>query len=286
MNTAPVPPAHPRVSLGADLKRRVPSAIAMGVAALAATWYGGAPFLLLWLVAALVVWFEWTSVVRAAPQTIVFAAGALSLAGAALLVATGDARFALGAILPGVIACAIVARGVAAERSWASAGVVYAALVFLPIVLLRADVAFGLIAVIWVYAVVWLTDIAAYFCGRFIGGPKLMPAVSPSKTWSGAIGGTLFAVAAGCVVVWAAGIPLRPAHGLLALVVSLVSQGGDLFESWVKRRFGRKDASGIIPGHGGLMDRLDAFIAASALALAFGAWRGGWNSPATGLLLW
>jgi len=101
VNTAPIPPAPPRASLGADLKRRVPSAIAMGLAALAATWYGGAPFLLLWLVAALVVWFEWASVVRAAPQTIVFAAGALSLAGAGLLVAESDSvAAATGSQLP------------------------------------------------------------------------------------------------------------------------------------------------------------------------------------------
>jgi phosphatidate cytidylyltransferase len=286
MNTAPVPPAAPRPSLGADLKRRVPSAIAMGLVALAATWYGGAPFLLLWLVAALVVWFEWSSVVRATPQTIVFAAGALSLAGAALLIATAQQAFACAAILAGLAAVALAVKGAAGERGWAAVGVPYAALVFVPIVLLRADPAFGLIAVIWIYAVVWLTDIAAYFSGRFIGGPKLLPAVSPSKTWSGAIGGTLFAVAAGCMVIWAAGIPVRPAHALLALAVSVFSQAGDLFESWVKRRFGRKDASGIIPGHGGLMDRLDAFIAASALAVAIGAWRGGWTSPAMGLLLW
>jgi phosphatidate cytidylyltransferase len=151
------------------------------------------------------------------------------------------------------------------------------------VVLLRADEV-GLIAVLWLFAVVWSTDIAAFYCGRAFGGPLLWPAISPKKTWSGATGGTLAAIVAGCAVVYAAGIALHPAHALVALVVSIASQAGDLFESAIKRRFHVKDASQLIPGHGGVMDRLDGFVAAATVALAIGGARGG--GSATGLLLW
>jgi phosphatidate cytidylyltransferase len=141
---------------------------------------------------------------------------------------------------------------------WLTAGAVYAgAAAFCPI-LLRADADYGLVAIFFLFAVVWVTDIAAYFVGRLFGGPKLWPAVSPKKTWS----------------------------GVLAALLSVASQAGDLFESHLKRRFGVKDASHIIPGHGGVMDRLDGFIFAAALATLIGLARGGWSGPGRGLLEW
>jgi phosphatidate cytidylyltransferase len=134
--------------------------------------------------------------------------------------------------------------------------------------------------------VVWSTDILGYFVGRAIGGPRLAPPVSPNKTWSGACGGALGAVVAGVAVVAAAGgVALMPAAAV-ALGLSVASQGGDLFESALKRRFGVKDAGHVIPGHGGLMDRLDGFIAASGVAALVGIMRGGLDAPARGFLLW
>ena len=112
---------------------------------------------------------------------------------------------------------------------------------------------------LFLFAIVWATDIAAYFAGRTIGGPKLMPAVSPKKTWSGAIGGALGAVVAGLIVVESAGLGVTPALVILAFMLSAVAQAGDLIESAIKRHFGAKDSSALIPGHGGLMDRLDGF---------------------------
>ena len=122
----------------------------------------------------------------------------------------------------------------------------------------------------------WATDIAAYFAGRAIGGPKLMPRVSPNKTWSGAIGGTAGGVVGGVVV--AAHVRRRaasPRSRAWRFVLSVVSQAGDLLESAVKRRFDAKDASQLIPGHGGLMDRLDGFVAAAVAAALIGLLRGG-----------
>ena len=135
---------------------------------------------------------------------------------------------------------------------------------------------FGFVAIIFLFAVVWATDIAAYFVGRAIGGPKLAPRVSPNKTWSGAIGGLRGRRAgSGAGRAVQRRRRLRWSAVVVAIALSIAAQAGDLFESAFKRRFGAKDASGLIPGHGGLMDRLDGFVAAAVLALPDrpGAWR-------------
>lgn len=271
-------------SLSADLKRRVPSAVALGLLALGATWYGGFPFLLFWTLAALIVWYEWATVVKAEPRTPILAFGALTIVVAAILLSLKFPIVALLAIVIGAGVVFVMTQGDA--RNWSGGGLFYAALAAIPIILLRDDPKFGFFAAIWIYAVVWLTDIAAYFCGKFIGGKKLAPSISPSKTWSGAIGGTLFGVLGGAMVATLANARFALMHIVIALAVSVFSQAGDIFESSVKRKFGTKDSSKLLPGHGGVMDRLDAFIAACALALLIGLMRGGFSAPATGLLQW
>ena len=170
--------------------------------------------------------------------------------------------------------------------AWMLAGLAYASVLLLGPVILRGDAALGLVAILFLFAIVWGTDIAAYFAGRALGGPKLWPAVSPKKTWSGAIGGTLGGIAAGLAVLAVAGVTLSPPVVAVALALSVVSQGGDLLESAIKRRFGAKDASQLIPGHGGLMDRLDGFLTAVLAAVMVGLIRGGLDGPARGLLVW
>ncbi|MFD2030644.1 phosphatidate cytidylyltransferase [Ancylobacter dichloromethanicus] len=147
---------------------------------------------------------------------------------------------------------------------------VYAGALALPAIVLREDAAFGLVSLVWLFAVVWSTDIAAYFCGRLVGGPKLWPRVSPNKTWAGTLGGTFFGMLAGMATLYLAGVRSALLAAPMALLASLASQGGDLFESAMKRHFGTKDSSQLIPGHGGLMDRLDGFVAAAALVLLIG----------------
>jgi phosphatidate cytidylyltransferase len=169
---------------------------------------------------------------------------------------------------------------------WMLAGLVYAGVLLLGPILLRNDISLGFVAILFLFAIVWITDTAAYFAGRAFGGPKLWPAVSPKKTWSGAIGGTLGGVAAGLLVVKGAGLAIAPMLVLVAVGLSIVSQAGDLLESAVKRHFGAKDASQLIPGHGGLMDRLDGFLTAVAAAAMVGLLRGGLEGPARGLLVW
>jgi phosphatidate cytidylyltransferase len=174
--------------------------------------------------------------------------------------------------------------------AWIAAGVIYAGLAFAGPVLLRNDPKLGLAALFFLFATVWATDILAYLVGRAVGGPLLWPSVSPKKTWSGACGGLAGGVAAGTLVAYASAGTAPLMAGILALVLSVAAQIGDLFESAVKRRFGAKDASGLIPGHGGVMDRLDGFLVAAAAAVVIAIVRHGLvqglAAPAQGLLVW
>ncbi len=172
------------------------------------------------------------------------------------------------------------------RTAWIVAGIVYAGGILVATLLLRSDPQFGFAAILFLFAVVWLTDIAAYFSGRAFGGPKLMPRVSPKKTWSGAIGGTAAGVAGGIAVGLAMGAGAWPAIAALAFVLSAVSQAGDLMESALKRRFGAKDSGQIIPGHGGLMDRLDGYATAVLAAALIGLSRGGLDAAGAGLMVW
>jgi phosphatidate cytidylyltransferase len=170
-------------------------------------------------------------------------------------------------------------------RIWIIAGYLYAAAAQLASVAVRVDQTQGFAALILVLLVVWATDIGGYFAGRGIGGPKLWPRVSPKKTWAGAIGG--FAASLAVAIGFSAlghgkTLPLL----VLAAALSIAAQFGDLFESAVKRRFGVKDSSHIIPGHGGVMDRLDGFVAAIVLAAIFGYLRGGVDGVGRALMVW
>jgi len=169
---------------------------------------------------------------------------------------------------------------------WIACGFVYAAAMFVAPVWLRTDATYGLLAIVLLFAIVWSTDIFGYFAGRAIGGPKLMPSVSPKKTWSGAIAGTLGAMIVAVLVTRAFGTFSIVSIACVALLLSVCAQAGDLFESFVKRKFNVKDSSQLIPGHGGVMDRLDGFWAAALAACVIGVSRGGLADAARGLLIW
>lgn len=216
-------------------------------------------------------------------------ASGLVLAPAALIVAwIGGAIFvafwAAAALLIAWEWMKLVARG-DNRGLWLAAGVLYAAVTLLAPLTLRADAGYGFLAIVFLFAIVWMTDIMGYMVGRAVGGRKLWPAISPNKTWSGAIGGVAGALVAGLgVATWGA-LPLVPI-AILAMILSMVAQGGDLLESAIKRKFGAKDTSDLIPGHGGVMDRLDGFIAAALVAAVIGVLRGGPDVAARGLLVW
>jgi phosphatidate cytidylyltransferase len=266
-----------------ELGKRLVSALVMASLAIVAVVLGGWPFLLFWTVGAIGIFWEWSAMPAGSPVA-ARTAGIPALAVSSLAAGLGQLYVALTALAAGF--AGVTGADGSRHRLWRAAGIAYAAIALIAPVVLRRDHDLGLVAILFLFAVVWSTDVMGYFVGRAIGGPRLAPAVSPNKTWSGACGGALGAVVAGVVVVVAAGgVRLVPAAGV-ALALSIASQGGDLFESAVKRRFGVKDTSHVIPGHGGLMDRLDGFIAASAVAALVGIMRGGFEAPARGFLLW
>lgn len=267
-----------------NLALRVGSALVLAPLAIAVAYLGGALFGIFWLIAAIGIWWEWNALISGAGNRMLFVLGAATLALALAIAEMGRVRtpaliIALGALGAGVFAQAN-------RRPWAVAGVLYAGAALMGPIVLRHDAKLGFIAVMFLFAVVWTTDIVAFFVGRAVGGPKLATKISPNKTWSGAIGGTMAAMAAGMALASFAALSNMFAIALVALTLSIISQIGDLFESFVKRRFGAKDAGRFIPGHGGFMDRLDGFIAAASAAALFGVLRGGMDEAAQGLLLW
>ena len=276
MNAAPRP--VPRCLIGRDLLPRFASAIVLGAIAVVGAWLGGIATAILVAAAAALVHLEWTGVTegsqRASPVNTAVIAAAMLIAGAGYV---GIAA-----------AVALVAAGVAiatGPRPWRAAGVAYASVFGLSLLVLRAADD-GLAAIAFLFAAVWATDIGAYFAGRAIGGPKLWPAVSPKKTWAGAIGGVVSAILAGLATAAVADVPLVPILVVVIVALSIAGQCGDLFESFVKRHFGAKDAGTIIPGHGGMMDRVDGLVFAGAVAVSIGFLHSGGSEIARGLIWW
>jgi phosphatidate cytidylyltransferase len=265
-----------------NLLVRVVAALVLAPLAIAIAYAGGWPWATLVTLAAIGLFVEWLTIIGAARETRVVAAGAVALAIAGVCLATGRIEASLLALALGGAGVALLAPQ---RRIWTAAGFCYAAAAQLASVLVRLDQTDGFTALILILLVVWVTDIGGYFAGRGIGGPKLWPRVSPSKTWAGAVGGfaASLVVAGGFA---AFGLGKTGPMLLLGAVLSVVSQLGDLFESAVKRRFGVKDSSHIIPGHGGLLDRLDGFVAAVVMAAIFGLLRGGVDGVGRGLMVW
>ncbi len=271
-------------SRGGELALRIGSALVLVPLAIGTAYVGGWPFAAFWGAAAIGVLWEWSSLVAAADRRSVLTTGGAAVVLALALVTANHHLAAVIVLAMGTLGAAALAP--AERRMWVAGGVPYAGALGIAPIALRSDGADGFHAMLVLFAVVWATDIAAYFVGRAVGGPKLAVALSPNKTWSGALGGTLAAVVAAVAVGKAVGLTSLFALAMLAVVLSVVAQAGDLFESALKRRFGAKDSSHLIPGHGGLMDRLDGFVTAGVVAALIGLTRGGFEAPARGLLVW
>jgi phosphatidate cytidylyltransferase len=264
-----------------NLLIRFVAALVLAPLAIAIAYAGGWLWIGLVALAAVGLHVEWLTVVGAA-RVGAIVSGATALLIAACCLGWGRIDASLVVLAVGLAAVAWLSPPL---RGWTASGFCYAAAAEIASVLIRLDPAWGFVALLLVLLVVWATDIGGYFAGRGIGGPKLWPRISPRKTWAGAIGGfaASLVVAAGFA---AFGLGKTGPLLLLGTVLSIVSQLGDLFESAVKRRFGVKDSSHIIPGHGGLLDRLDGFVAAAVLAAIFGLLRGGVDGVGRGLMVW
>ena len=275
MSDVTAPPVAERWAEG--LRPRVLSALVLMAVALLALEGGPVSFDIITAIgAAVLAWewtrlcgggrFGWTGAVQAAAVVAVIAAACLisPLAGVGLIVA-------------GVIADYIIARVSRRDHPrWIALGIVYIGLPCIALVCLRAGGTAGKGLMWWLLLSVWATDTGAYFVGRAIGGPKLAPRISPKKTWSGLIGGMASAAVIGAIVglIQDGGSPPVAALALGSAILAVVAQGGDLAKSVVKRRFGVKDASRLIPGHGGLLDRVDGVMSA-AIVLALWQWSTG-----------
>ena len=246
-----------------DLRARVLSAVVLAPLALGAVWAGEPWFeMMIGLTTALGGW-EWCRMSRLTalvPMTLVVLAGPVAVTGALVVGPnTGLGTAAAMALL------ALFASLVCRRRAWGGVGVVYLAVPAVSAVWLREDVLSGQFVVLWLLSVVWTTDIAAYAIGRSLGGARLVPRLSPRKTWSGLTGGVVTAGFVGYGLGFALGVASPVILGVLGAITGVVSQGGDIAESAVKRRVGVKDSGFLIPGHGGVLDRIDGLLTAIVL---------------------
>ncbi len=264
--------AAPRSAPGNALGLRVATGAVLIAVALAAVWTGGLAFTALVAVAVLLMFAEWC-VMHGIPRGF-RQVGLVILAVVVALASYGSAVQALICALAGGFLLGLFARGYDRRRAlWLGAGVIYCGLPAVALLALRG-LPQGFALTVWTLAIVWATDIFAYFAGRAIGGAKLAPGISPNKTWAGLAGG----MAGAALTAWllaqyfGGSIAVQRYALLVGPVMALLAQGGDLFESWMKRRAGVKDSGALLPGHGGVLDRLDGLVPVAVASAAGFAW--------------
>ncbi len=241
-----------------ELVQRVTVGILLIIVAVLELWLGGSALWVLATVAALIMGGEWAGLTRAEDKRR-FMQYALCIPLALMSpLAAGPSILALAAIAGATIFTLIVTR-----NRWLAAGVPYVALPIMALLWIRMQDN-GLLLAFWALSLVWATDIGAFFAGRNFGGPKVAPAISPNKTWSGLIGGMIAALLLGWGLTSYYDLPFQLAMASPGL--ALLAQAGDFFESWMKRRAGVKDSGTILPGHGGVLDRLDGVVTSLPVA--------------------
>lgn len=243
-----------------NLMLRVLVGIALIAVALAAVWFGGIPFWMLCVVLGIVMMGEWADLHATPASTKRLSQYALSVPLAAMMpmLGVGPGFFALGLLAGAAFFVVITTR-----LSGLARGIFYVGLPIMALLLLRRQEE-GIVFTIWALALVWACDIGAYAAGRLIGGPKLAPSISPNKTWAGLAGGVLLASLFAAFMHYRFGLALRLTLATPALAV--LAQGGDLYESWLKRQAGVKDSGTVLPGHGGVLDRLDGLVPVAPVA--------------------
>ncbi|MDD3446213.1 MAG: phosphatidate cytidylyltransferase [Zavarzinia sp.] len=249
-----------------DLGRRIVSGIVLACIGLAGVHLGGGWFIALIAVVALALVFEWDAITVRNGLGLVAGVHLAFVAGALWAGIEGAFLPALAVVAVGVVVSVVLARLRGGLMLWPALAVPYVALPCLAMIWLRFDAAEGTGLVYWLLATIWATDTGAYAAGRTIGGPKLAPRISPKKTWAGLIGGVVAAMIVGAAVAYAVDLPQPLVLGLIAGFTGAWSQVGDLCESAMKRHFGVKDSSRLIPGHGGFLDRLDGLLFAAPVA--------------------
>ena len=273
---------------GSDLLVRIAAAAVLVPIALYAAWMGGVLFSLFIAVVGVITALEWTAMVAKDNkyQQYIHILAAISASFALFVPVSSPVKLEL-AILAMFWGLSVMRASNHGLNRWLFMGIPYISLPLLVLVLLRSDMANGISAIVLVFACVWTADTLAYFFGRTFGGPKLMPSVSPNKTWSGFCGAVLGGLIAAVLVFHVFDLNNVVIAGVIGAAIGGVEQGGDLYESAAKRVFGIKDSGKLIPGHGGVLDRVDGLMAAAVAAWLIGAVHtGNWQTAATGLMVW
>jgi phosphatidate cytidylyltransferase len=269
-----------------DLSVRAASALVLIPIVLAITWAGSVWYACLVASMAVFMAVEWTKLVHdSRPVQLALHVLAAGLAAfLPLVMGTAAVLWCIAALWAASLAYqrAIVGR----LGPWPVLGIPYVALAALSVILLRNSASHGLLSVYWLLFIVWGADTFAYFFGRTIGGPKLLPSISPRKTWAGLGGAILGGILCSVAFAWASGLESITWLAAMGALLAVVEQAGDFFESALKRKAGVKDSSTLIPGHGGMLDRVDGLVAAAMAAALIGGFRSGFSAPATGILLW
>jgi phosphatidate cytidylyltransferase len=267
-----------------NLQTRAAAALVLAPLAVVFVYTGGWWWTTLVTLTAIGLWIEWLTVVSPGHDVRL----SIAVTGSVALAVVGACLMSAGI----VGSFAIVAAGLAAiaalssvPRRWVLGGFLYAATAQMASILVRQDRYEGLTVVMLVLLVVWATDIGGFFVGRAFGGPRLWPRVSPNKTWAGAVGGFFGSLLIGAGFGFFGFGRIGPMLAASA-ALSVAAQFGDLMESAIKRRFGVKDSSHLIPGHGGLMDRLDGYVAAIVMAATFEFWQQGLDGAGHALMVW
>ena len=263
MTASPHPTPDQKLRTPSNLRLRMVASVAMISVASIALYLGGLAFWILAVILSLLMLGEWADLSGATPKERRTAQFALSVPLALMappsLIIESRYFFTLGLLAGAAFFVAIVTH-----RRQLAGGVVYCGLPVLALMVLRREDA-GLLLALWTLSLVWATDIGGFFAGRAIGGPKLAPSISPAKTWAGLAGGVALATGLAALLHAQAGLPFRLAASTPLLAV--LAQLGDLYESALKRRAGVKDSGRILPGHGGVLDRLDGLVPVAPVAL-------------------
>ncbi|MEL6374865.1 MAG: phosphatidate cytidylyltransferase [Pseudomonadota bacterium] len=259
------------------------SALALAGVALAATIAGVTSFAILICFIVSVLCWEWGRMVRDEDGGVTFLLHALFALLACVLAALDLTMLALVSLAIGAVIVGATRYGNLAGVS--ALGLFYIGVPAVALIWLRSDASHGLSAVLFVFMIVWTADTAAFVGGRLIGGAKLFPSISPNKTWSGFLTSLVAAAVVGAGFAFVLEHSPHVQLAMTGVILAIAAQIGDLCESALKRGYGVKDASGLIPGHGGFMDRLDGQIFASGVAAVLGVAMN-WHAPAQGLLYW
>jgi phosphatidate cytidylyltransferase len=249
-----------------ELQTRALSGVVMIAVALADLWFGGVAFWALCAALAILMMIEWSQMAKASRLQTGFGAlltVALMLYGSMLIVVPTTPALISTIEISGFAA---ILLAVVSFRARLGAGLLYAVLPAAALVFIRQQPEHGLMLALWTLVIVWATDTGAYFAGRTIGGPKLAPQISPNKTWAGLFGGMVAAAIAGAGIASTAQLPSL--FWIAAAPFAVAAQAGDMFESWLKRRSGVKDSGKLLPGHGGVLDRLDGLVPVALLVAA------------------